>query len=177
MATGAIVDSGSLVKSVYFPRAILPIATVLFNFVQFLLTLAVFLPVAVLVFRVPLGLPMVLFPIFLVLQLLFTVGVAFLVAAATAYYRDIRHIVEIALTVMFWATPIVYEFRHLPDSLKMPILLNPLSGFVLAYQALFYYREWPHLAVWLTTGLYGLGAAVAGAVVFLSLEDRFAEQV
>ena len=48
MSAGAIVDNGGLVRSVWFPRAILPIATVLFNFAQYLLTLAVFLPILML---------------------------------------------------------------------------------------------------------------------------------
>ena len=53
MSTGAIVDSGSLLKSVFFPRAILPIATVLFNLTQYLLMVVVFLPIMLIVFRVP----------------------------------------------------------------------------------------------------------------------------
>ena len=63
MSTGAIVDNGGLLKSVLFPRAILPIATVLFNLAQYLLTVAVFLPLMLLWYRVPLVAPMLLFPV------------------------------------------------------------------------------------------------------------------
>ena len=53
VSTGAIADSGALLKSVFFPRAILPIATVLFNLSQYLLMAVVFLPVMMIAFRVP----------------------------------------------------------------------------------------------------------------------------
>src|SRR5207244_2316236 len=55
MATGAIVDNASLLKSVTFPRAILPLATVLFNLAQYMLTVAVFLPVMLVWYRVSLS--------------------------------------------------------------------------------------------------------------------------
>ena len=68
MSTGAIVDNAGLVKSVSFPRAILPTATVLFNLAQYILTVLVFLPLMLLYYRVPLAAPMLLFPVFVALQ-------------------------------------------------------------------------------------------------------------
>ena len=76
MSTGAIVDNGGLVKSVLFPRAILPTATVLFNLAQYVLSVLVILPLMLLWYRVPPAAPMLLFPVFVALQLLFTIGVA-----------------------------------------------------------------------------------------------------
>ena len=64
MSTGSVVDAAGLIKSVAFPRAILPVATVLFNLAQFLLTIAVFLPIAVAVFHAPLSPAMLLAPCF-----------------------------------------------------------------------------------------------------------------
>ena len=64
MSTGAIVDNAGLLKSVLFPRAILPIGTVLFNLAQYLLTVPVFLPLMLLWYRVPPAAPMLLFPVF-----------------------------------------------------------------------------------------------------------------
>lgn len=177
MSSGSIVDSGGLVKSVFFPRAVLPIATVLFNFAQYLLTVIVFLPLMLLFYRVPLSPPMLLYPLFLLLQLLCTIGIAFILATATAFYRDVRHIIEIALSVMFWTTPIVYVFRQLPDSVRLPVLLSPMSSFVVAYQEIFFYRQWPDLSLWLAAITYGIGVFVLGAVVFSTYEHRFAEQM
>src|SRR6185503_15885689 len=88
MSTGAVIDNAGLLKSVRFPRAILPIATVLFNLAQYLLTVSVFLPAMMLWYRVTPAAPMALFPVFLALQVLFTVGIALLLATATAFFRD-----------------------------------------------------------------------------------------
>lgn len=177
MSTGAIADNGGLLKSVFFPRAILPIATVLFNLAQYLLTTVVFLPLMLVLFHVPLVAPMLLFPVFLALQVLFTIGVALILATGTAFFRDVRHLVEIGLMLMFWSTPIFYELRQVPELLRWPILLSPMSPFILAYQQIFYYRQWPDLSVWLVAVTYAAGAFVVGAALILAFEDRFAEQV
>ena len=98
-----------------FPRAILPVATVLFNLVQFLLTIAVFLPVSLLIFRIAPTPAMLLFPVLLALQILFITGVAFALATLTSFFRDVRHILEIALGILFWTTPILYQYDSLPE--------------------------------------------------------------
>jgi homopolymeric O-antigen transport system permease protein len=177
MSTGSIVDNAGLLRTVRFPRAILPIGTVLFNFAQYVLTLAVFLPVMVGWYRVPFAEPMLLFPIVLALQVLFTTGVALILATITVFFRDIRHLVEIALAVMFWMTPIIYQLDQVPERLRLVILLSPVSPFVVANQKLFFYREWPEVTIWLLAGAYAAGALVFGAMLILALDDRFTEQL
>jgi ABC-2 type transport system permease protein len=177
MSTGAIIDNAGLLKSVRFPRAILPIATVLFNLAQYLLTASVFLPVMMLWYRVPLSPTMILFPVILALQVIFTIGVALVLSTATAFFRDIKHLLEVALAVLFWTTPIVYELSQTPQGLRLLILMSPMSSFVVAYQALFFYREWPAAAVWLVASTNALGAFVVGALLFVAFEDRLTEQL
>jgi lipopolysaccharide transport system permease protein len=177
MSTASVVGSGALIKSVAFPRVILPVAAVLFNLVQFLLAMAVFLPVALLVFGKSLSASMLLFPVILVLQILFMTGVAFALATLTAFFRDVTHLMEIALGILFWTTPILYRYDALPDLLQVPILLSPMSSFVVAYQQIFHEGRSPDLAVWLASGSYAAGMFVLGASIFVSSEDRLAELV
>jgi lipopolysaccharide transport system permease protein len=177
MATGAIIDSGSLMKSVAFPRAILPITTVLFNLVQYLLTIAVFLPLMLLLYRVPLHPAMLLFPVFLMLQVLFTTGVAFLLAVGTAFFRDIRHLLEIALSILFWMTPIVYSLSQVPEKLQPLLLLSPMSPFIVAYQQMFHAQRVPELMLWVIGTSYAVTTFIVGAAVFLSCEDQLGEQI
>ncbi len=177
MSTGAIIDGGSLVKAVRFPRAVLPLATVLFNLAQYLLTVVVLLPLMFLIYRVPPSGPMLLFPVFLALQVAFIVGIALMLAAATTYFRDVRHFVDIALSLLFWTTPIVYPLSQAPEWLRLPLLFSPMSGFVVAYQRIFYEGGWPDLPVWTAGLMYGLGTFILGTTWFLSLEDRFGEQL
>lgn len=177
MSTGAIADNGGLVKSVVFPRAILPAAVVLFNLAQYLLTAVVFLPVMLLWYHVPLAVPMILFPVFVVLQVLFTVGLALILATGTAFFRDVRHLVEVGLAVLFWTTPIVYELVQVPARLRLLILLSPLSPFVTAYHQIFYYRSWPDALTWAIAVAYAVGALALGLWLIVRYEDRFAERV
>jgi ABC-2 type transport system permease protein len=177
MSTGAIVDNSGLLKSVVFPRAILPIGTVLFNLAQYLLTVSVFLPAMMVWYQVPPAAPMVLFPVFLALQVVFTIGIALILATATAFFRDVRHLLEVALAVLFWTTPIVYELRQVPERLQLLILLSPLSPFVVAYQQLFFYRAWPEGTIWLTASAHAVGAFIVGSLLFVAFEDRFTEQL
>ena len=126
MSTGAIADNGGLLKSVLFPRAILPIATVLFNLVAVPADGA----------GVPAracssttacrrSAPMLLFPVFVALQVLLTIGVALMLATGTAFFRDVRHLVEVALAVLFWTTPIVYDGRADPGGAAPDPALEP----------------------------------------------------
>jgi homopolymeric O-antigen transport system permease protein len=160
-----------------FPRAILPIGTVLFNLAQFLLTFAVFLPAMFLWYGIRPSAPMVLFPVFLALQVVFTIGVALTLATTTAFFRDVRHLLEVVLAALFWMTPILYDVVQVPERLRLLISLSPMSPFITAYHKLFFNQEWPEATVWLVAGTYALGAFIVGAMVFLAYEDRIMEQV
>jgi ABC-type polysaccharide/polyol phosphate export permease len=177
MSTGAIVDNAGLLKSVFFPRAIMPIGTVLFNLAQYLLTAFVFLPVMLIWYRVPLSPEMLLYPVFLALQLIFTVGIGLILATGTAFFRDVRHLLEVALAVLFWTTPIVYELKQVPDEMRLLTLLSPVSPFVVAYQKMFFYREWPDATIWVLASTYAVAAFMVGAALHLGFEDRFTEQL
>jgi ABC-2 type transport system permease protein len=177
MSTASIVDNGGLLRTVVFPRAILPIATVLFNLAQYLLTIAVFLPVMFAWYRIPLAEPMLLFPVVLALHVAFTIGIALILATATVFFRDVRHLVDVALAVLFWLTPIVYGLERVPETLRLSILLSPMSPFVVAYQKLFFFRVWPEPTVWLVAVTYAVGAFVVGVALVLAFEDRFTEQL
>src|SRR5688572_16471723 len=177
MATGAIVDNGGLVRSVWFPRAILPIATVLFNFAQYALTAVVFFPAMMAIYGVAPAAPMLAFPVLLVLQTLMTIGLALLIAVGTAYFRDVRHFVDVGLAILFWATPIVYETRELSPGLQRALLLTPLSPYITAYHDVFYYRRWPDGEVWAVAIVYAAAALLAGLWVIARVEDRLTERV
>jgi lipopolysaccharide transport system permease protein len=177
MSTGAIVDNAGLLKSVLFPRAVLPIASVMFNFAQYVLTAAVLIPVMLLVYRVPITPLIVLYPFFLLLQLVFITGLALALSAAAAHLRDTRHLLDIALQVLFWTTPIVWSLSLVPDKYQRLVLLSPMSSFVVAYQRIFYYGVWPGQEVTAVAVLYALAALAIGTTFFLRSDRRFSELV
>lgn len=174
---GAITEGGSLIKSVVFPRIILPVSGVVFHLVQYVLSLAVLLPVSLVWYHIPPGPQMLAFPFFLFLQVLFISGLALLLSTATVFVRDVRHLTEIGINVAFWATPIIYEYTLVPEQFRFAGLLSPMASFVRAYQDIFYYLVWPDTSIWLVATAYGIGAFVCGLSVFVAYEDRFPEQI
>jgi lipopolysaccharide transport system permease protein len=177
MAAGAIVDNGGLMKTVHFPRAVLPMASVLFNLAQYLLTIAVFLPLMLALYRIPPKPVMLLFPVVVLLQLAMTIGLALALAAGVAFFRDIRHLLEIALMVMFWTTPVIYNYQTIRQPWRTPILLSPMSPFVLAYQQIFYYGRMPDLSVCVVGVVYAVVAFFGGFALFTHLQHEFVEQI
>jgi ABC-type polysaccharide/polyol phosphate export permease len=177
MSTGAIVDNAGLLKSVLFPRAVLPISSVLFNFAQYVLTVAVLIPVMVVIYRVPVTPLVVLYPLFLFVQLVFVTGLALALSAAAAHLRDTRHLLDIALQVLFWTTPIVWPLTLVDASWHPLVLLSPMSPFVVAYQRVLYYGTWPGAQVTAVAIVYAFGALAIGTAFFLHSDRRFSELV
>jgi ABC-type polysaccharide/polyol phosphate export permease len=177
MATGTVVDSGGLIKSIYFPRSILPLSTVLFNLSLYLLTLAVFVPVLFLYYGIVPSSAMLAFPVFLGLQVIFTIGVSLALAATTTIFRDIKHLTEISLSMLFWLTPIIYAVPDMKPSIRVAILLSPMSSFVVAYQRMFHEQQWPAPHLWGLAIFFACTSILVGATLFSALEPRFGEQV
>jgi ABC-type polysaccharide/polyol phosphate export permease len=176
-ASEAVINNASLQKAVVFPRAVLPFSAVLFNLALYLLTMVVFLPVMLVIYRVPPAPRMLLFPVFLLLQVVFITGVTLLLSTASTLFRDVKHLIEVGINILFWATPIIYELSMVPAQMRRVALLSPMASFVRAYQDLFYYGVAPSALIWFIAIAYAVGAFVCGLSVFLAFEDSFAENL
>jgi ABC-type polysaccharide/polyol phosphate export permease len=176
-ATEAIAGNRALLRSVVFPRVVLPSATVLFGLAQYLLTILVFLPVMLVLYQVPVEPRMLLFPLFLALQVFFILGLSLALATIAAVFRDMKHLVEVGLGIGFWATPILYEPSMVPEPFRQLMLLGPMTPFIRAYQDIFYYGVVPELSIWVVASVYAAGMFICGLSIFLAYEDRFMEFV
>jgi ABC-type polysaccharide/polyol phosphate export permease len=142
-AVGSVVANASLVKKVWFPREILPLASVGSTFVDFLLQSSV-LVVAFAVVRWHVGwayLPLI--PLAIVVALIFTTALAIWLAAVNVKFRDVQHFLSIALMVWFWGTPIIYGYEQVAHRLSrvhltwLP-LVNPYAIVVMSFQRALY---------------------------------------
>jgi lipopolysaccharide transport system permease protein len=176
-ATQSVVMNGSLIRKVYFPRQILPIAAVLFSLAQYLLALAVFLPLLLLASGLPLRWPALLFVPLLALHLLFCIGVALFLSALTTSFRDVAHLTEIGMLLLFWLTPIVYPVSQVPDHLRVLFAMNPMAAFTVAYQNVLFWGRVPDATAAASLIAWTAVAIVAGHVVFDWYSPTFAEAV
>jgi lipopolysaccharide transport system permease protein len=184
-ATGSIVGNEGLVKKVYFPRAVLPAASVLAWLASYGVELAVLGVVLLAVGNFILPWVPVLVALML-LQTAFVLGIGLVLSAANAYFRDVQHFLGIALNVWFYATPIIYPPDQPPEEstllgvtipVRSLLQLNPMAIFVDAYRNVLYDLRWPALTQWLAMSMIALVALVVGTLVFRRLEPRLAEEM
>ncbi|QNE35092.1 ABC transporter permease [Leifsonia shinshuensis] len=138
-STGSIVGNSGLIKKIYLPREIFPLASLgsaLFNFaIQF----GILLVATLVLGRFPITPDIVyLVPSFLVI-VIYSLAFGLLLAALNVYMRDIQYLVDVALMVLMWASPIVYSWKMVKSVIKSPWLLeiytnNPITLSVLGFQ-------------------------------------------
>jgi ABC-type polysaccharide/polyol phosphate export permease len=175
-ATGSVADHGTLVRKVAFPRLVLPLGAVGSQFVQFLLMFGTVIPVA-LVFGTGLSAALLALIPVCAMQLLFTTGVALMTATAFVFFRDTRHLIEVALQVWFWLTPIVYSASLVPERFRRLLALNPMALFVDAYHQIVLEAAWPTVMAMVGMAAASVGVGLAGLFVFSRHQRRFAELV
>ena len=175
----SVVGSAGLVTKVYFPREILPISSVLVNAINFMLALLILVPV-VFAYGIGLDATWLLFPVILVSQTLFTLGIAFAVSGLHVYFRDTGYIVDVLLLAWFFLTPIFYDIRQVftpeygLDAPALVLLLNPMAAFVTEYRAIFLTHT-PD-PIMLVRGLVtGMAVCVLGYVGFVRMSRAFGD--
>ena len=175
-ATSSIVDGAPLVRKVAFPRLVLPLSAVATQFVQFVLTFAVVVPLAAL-WTGGVSPTMVAVVPAMLLQLAFTVGLGLLLGTAYVYARDTRHLAEVAVQLWFWLTPVVYAPAMIPGRVAAVLTLNPMAHFVAIYHAACLEGTWGAPQHWLGASLAAAIALALGSAVFASRAPRFAERL
>src|SRR5437588_3861621 len=145
LSARSVVDNANLVKKVYLPREILPLASVgasLFDFFLQAIVLALFM--VGLQYGV-LGWNLLLLPLSLLALLLFTSALSLWVGALNVRYRDTQHLLNLALLTWFWFTPIIYQSGLMQQKLErhgmwlwLTYLANPMGDIVFGFQRALY---------------------------------------
>ncbi len=173
-ATGSFVNNSGLLRKVVFPRLILPLSAVLYNTVQFLLTLPV-LALFVLISGIEPHITWALgIPILMLLQIALLVGLATLLSSLNVFFRDLEPLVEVSMTIGFYASPIIYSMDLVPDRFRPILMLNPIAPLLEAWRQLFIEGELPGADLWPAVALTVI-ALVLGMGIFRSLERHFAD--
>ena len=177
-ASGSLISGGNLIKKVLFPAEILPIVSVLANMVHFFLGLPILFGFLV-AYRPPALWHLALFPVAVLVQLVFTSALALIVSALAVHFRDIRDILTNLLTLWFFATPIIYPwFQPGLERFKLLFDLNPFTHLAVSYQEILFFHDAIGHWKWLLT-LGGASAVLflGGYWLFDRLRDSFAEAV
>ncbi len=137
-----------MVRKVYFPREVLPLAQILANFVHLLLAMVIFVVISCSVWilypgEFPIKATVIFVPLFLVINLMLATGCGLLVSALNTFYEDVKYMVSALLYIMFFVTPVMYfsekvtyELSKRPNGQLLNFLyhLNPMATLCTAYR-------------------------------------------
>lgn len=186
--TGSILANSGLVKKVYVPREVFPLASVGSAFFNFCIQLTVLLAATLVVGAFPLH-PEILYAIpALGVVVVYGVACALLFSAMNVYLRDVQYLVELGTMLLFWASPVVYSWEMVSNLIQSPFWLdvytnNPLTLAVIGFQEAFWMAGEGHpqpddLLLRLTVAfLIGLVLMIASHRVFLRLQGNFAQEL
>jgi len=173
-ASNCLTGNASLLSKLYFPRVILPTASVLARLVDFGFSLIV-LVIFMIAYRIMPGGSLVYLPVLLVIQLFFTLGMAYIVAALNVLYRDINQIVPVLMLLLIYLSPIFYTMSQIPKSLAKYYIFNVVGELVGMETGVLFGK----LAIqWQVVGMYALVSVAVfliGLFVFHRIEPLFAE--
>jgi homopolymeric O-antigen transport system permease protein len=175
-AGNSLITNAPLITKVYFPRALLPAATVLSGLVDFLVG-AVLLVLMMIYYRVKPGWGFLLAPLFVAGMVVLAFSVSMFLAALNVRYRDVKYALPFIIQIWLFVTPIIYPVTFLPAKLRPLLVLNPMAGLLEGFRSSL-----------LTNGdtdwrLAGMSVAVTlvllviGALYFRKTERTFADIV
>ncbi len=171
-AVESIVGNGDLIKKVAVPKLVFPVAAVVSNVINLLLSL-IPLAVVVAVLRHPFYATWLYLPVPILALIIFTLGMTFLFAAANVYYRDVAHIIQVLLSAWFYFTPIIYALEFIPANIRWLFKLNPIIYVINGFRLAVYYGmlpRWPSIAA---SFLCAFIALFVGFAVFRKYQDDF----
>lgn len=187
--TTSISDRRDLLTKVRFPAQVLPATVVTTNLINYLLSLPLMFALGAL-FRVWPTWHVLLFPVVLAVQTMFTLALCYFLSALNVTFRDLQHLVGNILMLWYFVTPALYPATAIPATpmhlwplhgtiplRELVINANPMAVVITSYQAIFYEQRLPAMIPLL--GLAGISLALLwmGSRLFEARREDFAEYV
>lgn len=175
-STSCLVRSRSLIRTARFPAKVLPTTVVLAELVTQAIG-SVFLLVALVVLQRPPAWTLILVPLVVALQLVFTLGLSYALSALNVFFRDTAQLVQVALPLWMFLTPIFYPESRVPPRFRGVMDLNPLSHLVRMYRAVILEGQVPGGGDLAVFAAWALGVFVAGYWLFTRTRWKLADLV
>lgn len=175
-ATSSLTNNVALITKVSLPREIFPISAVVVAFVDLLLA-SVVLGALMAWYGIVPGWTALLVPAVLAIQLALTVGLALLLATGNLFFRDVRYLTGVGLTLWMFASAVVYPIEQVGGSLGTLFQLNPMTPILNAYRSLLLQGELPTVGGLAVAAVLSVGVLLGSWMIFRRVEDRFAERI
>ena len=174
---GSIRYQGDLVKKVYFPRQILPMVSLTVNCINMLISFVIIYSI-LLISGWGINLEIQLWLILVVvLEYLFSLGLALMLSAIEVYFRDVEHIISVLMMIWMYVTPMFYSLETIPEKFLPAFRCNPMLYIIGMYQQILYHKVAPEPEYLIKAVICAAVSMAIGWTVFTKLEKRFAEEL
>ena len=173
-AVPSLVVNMSLVTKIYFPKEILPLASIGAALLDFFVGVFVFLGLLIF-FQLPLFSSLVWLPVILLVQILLMVGVSLFAAAVNVFFRDIRFVIPLILQIWLYASPVIYPSSLVPENYKWIYMINPMVGLLDGYRKIMLDGEPPFTTEFIISIWLSVLSLVLGYWMFKESEPQFAD--
>ena len=174
-STNSLVGSAQLVSKVYFPRLIIPLASIGAGVVDFALSTCVLLALMAW-YGVGWSPNLLVMPLLLAGVMFTALGVGTFLSAMTVAYRDFRHVIPFLVQFWFFATPVVYPASLVPADWRWLLYLNPMAGIIDGFRSAFLGKPFDVPAIGISL-VVALLLFVVGVAYFEKVERRFADVI
>jgi homopolymeric O-antigen transport system permease protein len=174
--TMSLITYRNIVTKTYFPREIIPFSQVCSRLLDFFAAGALF---AILLVYDHVGLTRWAWmaPLAFLLLVLFTTGVTLITSSVNVFYRDVSPVVQIALQLWLYVTPVAYPLSRLKPQWRFWIVLNPLSGIVEGFRSSLVYGRAPDWQVLGISAAFTVAVFGGAFVLFKKLDRYFADVI
>jgi ABC-type polysaccharide/polyol phosphate export permease len=176
VAVTSLTANTNLVTKVYFPREIFPFSAVAVSFVDFAIASSV-LGAMMAYYHVAPGFTLALLPAIVAVQAAFTTAMALLLSMANLFYRDVKYLFEVALTVWMFASAVVYPVDGVGGWAGTLIRANPMTAIVEAYRSVLLYGALPDPVSFGSAAVLSALLLPAAWLLFHRSEFTFAERI
>lgn len=162
----------SYIKKIYIPKLVFVLNAVIVELVNFFLSFVSALILAILLQKVELSWSLFSLPLFVVLSLMFALGASIILSVLTVFFRDIGHIVPVAVQVIFFGTPIMYTLDLLPERFQKLALFNPVYYFIECFRSPLYLSELPDTKFIVITAILSITILVFGLILLKKYDNK-----
>lgn len=172
----SLISNSQMISKIYFPRLILPLSSVPSTLLDFGVSLGMFI-VFMLIYRLPVGWPLLLFPVWLLLLLMLSCGVGLWTSALSVSYRDVQYILPVAMQLLMYGSPAGYSMSGVSEKYRVYLYWNPLSSLLEAIRWSLLGSAAPDWRFVGYSAAICIFTLVTGAFIFKRMERQFADVI
>jgi len=174
--TTSIVNQQNILHQFNLPKEILPLSSVLSNFMNFMLGWLVIYPLFIFFnYKIILLLPLLI--IILLLNLFFIFGLGLILSVLNVFFRDVGQLLGVLLMFWFWITPVFYSMDMIPAGFRWICNFNPMAPYIIYYREIIFYNNVPTPLIFIEVFLWAIFSLILGGLFFSYFESKILKRI